>query len=173
MKLARPLTDYFWINVNDPGLPICGLIEYTNLHPVSSYGCSLVYSPHYVAADHPDYDREDDAVLADTLRSIRSFDPGFDDASVLDYRVFRAPFAQPFCPVGFSGELAPLETGLSNLVAADTTHLLPHDRSISDTLALSERLTAAYTALLSGEASQSGSGTGGSPASTLQNVDSI
>jgi len=34
-------------------------------------------------------------------------------------------------------------TAVPNLVAGDTSHLLPHDRSISDSLALAERLTAA------------------------------
>ena len=148
LKLREPLTHYFWINVNDPGLPICGLIEYTNLHPVSSYGCTLVYSPHYVHSDDPEYSLPDEEVMKQTVHSIQAFDAQFDEASILDYRVFRAPYAQPFCPVGFTGELAPLETGAQNFVAADTTHLLPHDRSISDTLALSERLTAAYLGLL-------------------------
>jgi hypothetical protein len=57
--------------------------------------------------------------------------------------VFREPFAQPICPVGFSSRLAPLRTPVENVVAADTTHLLPHDRSISDSLALAERLLGA------------------------------
>ena len=52
-----------------------------------------------------------------------------------------SPYAQPVCPVGFTQKLAPLQTPVANLVAADTSHLLPHDRSISDSLALAERLT--------------------------------
>jgi hypothetical protein len=46
--------------------------------------------------------------------------------------------------VGFTSRLAPLRTPVSNLFAADTTHLLPHDRSISDSLALAQRLLAAF-----------------------------
>ncbi len=76
-------------------------------------------------------------------RASRASCLGFDRATVVDYRVFREPFAQPVCPVGFTSRLAPLRTPVENLVAADTTHLLPHDRSISDSLALSERLVGA------------------------------
>jgi protoporphyrinogen oxidase len=143
LKMTRPLTPYFWINVNDD-LPVCGLIEYTNLNPPASFdGSTLLYSPLYVPATDARYRALDDDVAKETFESIARIVPGFDRATVVDYRVFREPFAQPVCPVGFTSRLAPLRTPVENLVAADTTHLLPHDRSISDSLALSERLVGA------------------------------
>jgi protoporphyrinogen oxidase len=142
LKLEKQLTPYFWVNVNDDSLPLCGLIEYTNLNPADGY--SLVYSPTYVPRSDPEYSRPDEDVLEETLRAISVIRPDFDRGSVMDYRVFREPFAQPVCPVGFQKRLAPLRTPVANLVAADTTHLLPHDRSISDSLDLAGKLTAAF-----------------------------
>ena len=142
LKLAKPLTKYFWVNVNDDSLPLCGLIEYTNLNPADGY--SLVYSPTYVPRTDPEYARPDEEVLKETLDAIAVIRPEFDRASVVDYRVFREPFAQPVCPVGFQKKLAPLRTPVPNLVAADTTHLLPHDRSISDSFDLAGKLMAAF-----------------------------
>ena len=144
LKLGKPLTTYFWINVNDD-LPVCGLIEYTNLNPPAAFqGHTLLYSPLYVPASHPRYRSPDEEVLEETLDSIARIVPHFDRSSVVDYRVFREPFAQPVCPVGFTSRLAPLRTPVRNLVAADTTHLLPHDRSISDSLALARKLLGAF-----------------------------
>jgi protoporphyrinogen oxidase len=143
LKLRRSLTPYFWINVNDD-LPVCGLIEYTNLNSPGSFeGSTLLYSPLYVPASDPRYRTSGDSVLKETLDSIARIVPGFDRGDVIDYSVFREPFAQPVCPVGFTARLAPLRTPVRNLVAADTTHLLPHDRSISDSLALARRLLGA------------------------------
>lgn len=142
LKLDKPLTPYFWVNVNDDSLPLCGLIEYTNLNP--SDGFSLVYSPTYVSRADPEYSRSDEDILEETLQGISVIQPEFDRASVIDYRVFREPYAQPVCPVGFQQKLAPLRTPVTNLVAADTTHLLPHDRSISDSLDLAGKLMAAF-----------------------------
>ena len=142
LKLRRPLSSYFWINANGDDVPICGLVEYTNLNPAENFGgFSLVYSPHYAPSSHPEYRRADGDVLAETIESISRVVPGFDPGTVVDHRVFRAPYAQPVCPAGFSSLLAPIVTSAPNLIAADTSHLLPHDRSISDSLALSERLT--------------------------------
>ncbi len=144
LKSKSPVTPYFWVNVNDEGLPIVGLIEYTNLNPPDGFrGHNLIYSPHYVSSTDPEYHRPDDEVFEETLQAIEQIRPGFDRGSVIDYRVFRAPYAQPVCPVGFSRRLAPIRTPVPNLVAGDTSHLLPHDRSISDSLALAERLTSA------------------------------
>jgi protoporphyrinogen oxidase len=144
LKTREPLTPYFWINANDDGLPIVGLIEYTNLNSPKAFGgASLIYSPHYVSSKSDEYRRPEDEVYEETLEAMEAIRPGFDRSSVLGYRVFRAPYAQPVCPVGFTRRLAPLRTPVPNLVAGDTSHLLPDDRSISDSLALAERLTAA------------------------------
>jgi protoporphyrinogen oxidase len=144
LKLEKPLSPYFWINTNAADNPLCGLIEYTNLHPPEDFGgYSFVYSPLYVSSTTAEYRRPDEEVLNETLDGISAVRPEFDRSSVVDYRVFRAPFAQPVCPVGFTKRLAPIQTPVANLVAADTTHLLPYDRSISDSLGLAERMIAA------------------------------
>jgi protoporphyrinogen oxidase len=126
-------------------LPVCGLIEYTNLNPPEAFGGQTVlYSPLYIPASHPRYRSPENEVLEETLEDIARIVPGFDRSTIVDYRVFREPFAQPVCPVGFTSRLAPLRTPVRNLVAADTTHLLPHDRSISDSLALAQKLLGAF-----------------------------
>jgi protoporphyrinogen oxidase len=144
LKLRAPFSPYFWINANDNALPLCGLVEYTNLNPADRFGgYHFVYSPLYLPSTDKEYGLSPDVVLQETLSSLVQMNPRFDPASIVDFRVFREPFAQPVCPVGFTSKLAPIRTPVANLVAADTTHLLPHDRSISDSLALAERLTGA------------------------------
>ncbi len=144
LRMKKSLSPYFWINVNDD-LPVCGLIEYTNLNPPEAFrGETLVYSPLYVPAAHPRYRSPEEEVLRETLESMGRIVLGFDRTTVIDYRVFREPHAQPVCPVRFTSRLAPLRTPIQNLVAADTTHLLPHDRSISDSLALAQKLLGAF-----------------------------
>jgi hypothetical protein len=38
LALDRPLTDAYWVNLNDPGYPFMALVEHTNLIPASDYG---------------------------------------------------------------------------------------------------------------------------------------
>ena len=57
-KLATPLTDKFWLNINDPDMDIPGLVEYTNLRPMG-YD-HIVYVPFYMPGDHPEYQKSDE-----------------------------------------------------------------------------------------------------------------
>ena len=127
LKTKERVTPYFWVNVNDDAVPIVGLIEYTNLNPPEAFGGHhLIYSPRYVSSEDPEYPcRPDEEVFEETVRAISEIRRGFDRESVIDYRVFRTPYAQPVCPVGFSRRLAPIRTPVPNLVAGDTSHLLP------------------------------------------------
>ena len=53
LKLRRPFTRNFWMNINDPRIEIPGLIEYTNLNPLD--GSAIVYAPYYMPQTHPKY----------------------------------------------------------------------------------------------------------------------
>src|SRR3546814_16084082 len=45
LKLARSVSPHFWLNVNDPGIEIPGIIEFSNLRPA---GETVVYVPFYM-----------------------------------------------------------------------------------------------------------------------------
>ena len=54
LALDRPLTDAYWVNVNDAGFPFMALVEHTNYQPVTEYGGRhLVYLGNYRPMDDP------------------------------------------------------------------------------------------------------------------------
>ena len=55
LKLKRPFTRNFWMNINDPRIEIPGLIEYSNLNPLD--GSTILYAPFYMPHTHPKYRR--------------------------------------------------------------------------------------------------------------------
>ena len=56
LRLARPVTPFFWVNTNDPRVPFAGMIEYTNLNPLPELGGDrILYVPQYLSADDPRY----------------------------------------------------------------------------------------------------------------------
>jgi protoporphyrinogen oxidase len=49
LRLRRPITDSFWVNVNDPHIPFNGFIEYSNLNRHLHLGSSAItYVPYYL-----------------------------------------------------------------------------------------------------------------------------
>ena len=135
-RLARPLTENFWLNIDMPDWDIAGIIEYSNLRPMNK---AYVYVPFYMPPGHPNWRAPDDAVLAKARLYLQGLNPAA-AASEEAARLFRYEFAQPVCPPGFRHVLPPYETGARNIWAADTAHSFPEDRSINESVRIAREL---------------------------------
>ncbi|MFK8020362.1 MAG: NAD(P)/FAD-dependent oxidoreductase [Pseudomonadales bacterium] len=138
IKLDRKLTDYFWLNISDPKIPMPGFIEYTNLYPMKKH---ILYAPFYMPADHADYARPNSWFESEVRRYLGMIDPTLKSEEILSIRAGRYKFAQPICPPNFMDILPSITpTGCSNVLIADTSFYYPEDRSISESVKLGKRL---------------------------------
>ena len=140
LKLKRPFTRNFWMNINDPRIEIPGLIEYSNLNPLG--GETIVYAPFYMPQTHPKYLREPQAFIDETLAAMKLIRPDFDKNDVLAATASRYEFAQTLCTPGFFDALPPMRSSVQGLFMADTSHYYPEDRSISESLRIGSQLAA-------------------------------
>jgi protoporphyrinogen oxidase len=139
LKLRRPFTRNFWMNINDPRIEIPGLIEYTNLNPLD--GSSIVYAPYYMPQTHPKYRRDFQAFIEETLGYMKLIRPDFDPAAdVVATTASRYEFAQTVCSPGFYDALPPMRSRVRGLFMADTSHYYPEDRSISESMRIGAQL---------------------------------
>ena len=138
LKLKRPFTRNFWMNINDPRIEIPGLIEYSNLNPLD--GSFIVYAPYYMPQTHPKYGRDKQAFVDETVACMAMIKPGFDASEVIASTASRYEFAQTVCTPGFFDALPPMRSKLEGLFLADTSHYYPEDRSISESLRLGRSL---------------------------------
>jgi len=135
-RLARPLTENFWLNIDLPEWDIPGIIEYSNLRPMNK---AYVYVPFYMPPSHPNWRAPDEAILAKAREYLRGLNPAAADSEEAA-RLFRYEFAQPVCPPGFRHVLPAYETGARHIWAADTTHSFPEDRSINESVRIAREL---------------------------------
>jgi protoporphyrinogen oxidase len=135
-RLARPLSENFWLNVDMPEWDIPGIIEYSNLRPMDK---AHVYVPFYMPHSHPNWRAPDEDILAKARAYLGGVNPAA-AASEEAARLFRYEFAQPVCPPGFRHVLPPYETGARHIFAADTTHSFPEDRSINESVRIAREL---------------------------------
>jgi protoporphyrinogen oxidase len=138
LKLRRPFTRNFWMNINDPRIEIPGLIEYSNLNPLD--GHAIVYAPFYMPQTNPKYRRSAQEFIDETLAAMRLIRPDFDPADVIAATASRYEFAQTVCTPGFYEALPPMRSRVQGLFMADTSHYYPEDRSISESLRIGSTL---------------------------------
>lgn len=137
LKLKRPFTRNFWMNINDPRIEIPGLIEYSNLNPI---GATILYAPFYMPQTHPKYKRPASEFVQETIAAMRLIQPDWDPADVIDSMASRYEYSQTVCSPGFYEALPPMQSALSGLFLADTSHYYPEDRSINESVKLGQRL---------------------------------
>lgn len=143
LKLGRPFTRNFWTNINSPGIEIPGLIEYTNLNPMTEQGSPhIVYAPYYMPQTHPKYRRDFAEFIEETLRYMKMIRPDFGRGDVIAATASRYEFAQTVCSPGFYDALPPMKSKVHGLFMADTSHYYPEDRSISESMRIGARLAA-------------------------------
>ncbi len=131
LKLKRPVSHNFWLNVNDARAPFNGIIEYTNLNPLEGKHGHIVYVPFYVATDHPYYRMDDDALVAKSWEALKRIAPALQDSDLLGRHVARAPYAQAICTTNFLKLMPAHRAPLTGLHLLDSTFLYPEDRTQS------------------------------------------
>jgi protoporphyrinogen oxidase len=141
LKLRRPITDAFWINVNDPRVPFNGFIEYTNLNARPDAGAPhVLYVPFYLPPGHPRFTQPDAGLYQECLAGLKIMRPDLEDDWVLGHRVFRDRYAQAICTTNFAQRIPPVRSAVAGLLMTDSTQLYPSDRTISGMIGQARRV---------------------------------
>lgn len=131
LKLKQPLSENFWMNINDPAIEIPGVIEYSNLNQMTP---SILYAPFYMPKSHPKWARTNDELINETIGYLKRINPKFSPDWVLARHCHRYEFAQTVCPPDFYSMMPPMKTPIEGLYMADTSYYYPEDRSINESI---------------------------------------
>ena len=141
LALERPLTDVYWIGVNDPGYPFLAVVEHTNLVSASQYGgYHLAYLGNYREHDDSIFQMSQSEMIAEYTPALRRLNPDFNSAWIRKSWIFAAPFAQPVVSPGFARTIPPFDTPVGRLHVANMFQVYPFDRGQNYSIALAERV---------------------------------
>lgn len=137
--LKRPLTKYFWLNLNSPDIPFVNLVDYTNLnqHQIKK----IIYIPEYLPVDVERFKISEEKLKLDYLKCLQKINPTFRDEDIENFSVFRDAYAQPVCTVGFSKLVPPFQSPIKNLYLLEQSQLYPSDRTVSGSIDIAQELT--------------------------------
>ncbi len=141
LSLDRPLTDAYWIGVNEPGMPFLAVVEHTNMVDPSEYGGRhLVYLGNYRAHDDPIFVSSTDEILASVEPGLRRLNRGFERSWIRECWSFAAPFAQPIVTPTFARTIPGFDTPVAGLYVANMFQVYPYDRGQNYSIELAARL---------------------------------
>jgi len=136
-KLKKAVTPNFWLNISDDNFEIPGVIEMSNLRPLSEH---TLYVPYYMPQSLDKFKWTDEQFIDEAQAYLKKLNPELTDSDFIDTNVSRYAFAQPICQPDFAHHLPPMRSNIEGLFIADTSYYYPEDRSISESVHLGKQL---------------------------------
>lgn len=129
LELDRSLSNYYWLNVNDPSFPFVGMIEHTNFENKDNYGGKhIVYLSKYLPRTSELYSMTKDEFFDYALQYIQVMFPKFDPSCVLDKHLWKADYAQPVVDCEYSKKIPSVRSSIKGLYICTMAQIYPEDR---------------------------------------------
>jgi protoporphyrinogen oxidase len=141
LRLKKPfLTDgTYWLSICKQNAPIMAIIEHTNFMDKKNYNNEhLLYIGNY-ATTHDKLDWDKKKLLAFYDHFLQKIHPGY-EKDLIDYELFKAPFAQPIVPINYSKLVPSHTTPLPNVFLANIEQVYPWDRGTNYAVELGENI---------------------------------
>ncbi|MDI9314299.1 MAG: NAD(P)/FAD-dependent oxidoreductase [Hydrotalea sp.] len=147
LRLKKSLSSTYWINVNDPGFPFVGVIEHTNFDAPENYGNTpIVFLSRYIATSDKLWKYNNQQYLDYCVSHVKKMFPDFAKDWIVEYNIWREPFAQPIMEKNYSRMIPPQAMPLGNGYLCTMAQIYPEDRgtnyAVREGLALAQNIIA-------------------------------
>ncbi len=142
LRLKKPLLKdgTYWLSVCDTKANIMVVVEHTNFMDNKNYNREhLVYIGNYMETSEPRFSHAKETLLQSYDPLLKKLNPDY-AKHIIDYSVFRAPFAQPIVPANYSKLIPPFKTPLNRVYLANMQQVYPWDRGTNYAVELGENI---------------------------------
>lgn len=141
LRLKKPfLPDtIYWASICELNCPVMAIIEHTHFMDKRHYDNeNIMYIGNYALTDDKlDWDKEKILKLYDPLLLKINSDY---KKNLIDYTLFKAPFAQPIVPTNYSKLIPKMTTPLPHVFLANIEQVYPWDRGTNYAVELGEKV---------------------------------
>jgi protoporphyrinogen oxidase len=141
LTLKQPLSNTYWLNVNDRSMPFLAIIEHTNFIEPERYGGQhVVYVSNYLDKQSPLLKMNTDEICELYLPHLKRVNPAFEDSWISERWLYHGPDAQPVFTVGASSRVPEHRTPVPSLYLANMSQIYPQDRGQNYSILLGETI---------------------------------
>lgn len=130
----------YWLNMCDTKSPILALVEHTNFMDKKNYNNEhIIYIGNYMETSDKRFSLGKDELLKLYNPWLKKINPLY-EKEIIDYEIFKAPFAQPIIPPHYSKKIPPIKTPLKNIYLANIQQVYPWDRGTNYAVELGRKV---------------------------------
>tara|TARA_X000000368_G_scaffold101436_1_gene78237 strand:+ start:1178 stop:2506 length:1329 start_codon:yes stop_codon:yes gene_type:complete len=127
--LDKSLSDFYWLNVNDPNFPFVGIIEHTNFdNTFVDNGYHVIYLSRYCRVEDKYFIMSDKEFLNVCKDSLKEMFPDFSEDSIKDFAIWRSKYSQPFMEIGYKSMIPKNELLKDKIFQISMANIYPEDR---------------------------------------------
>lgn len=135
----------YWLSICDIKSPILAVVEHTNFMDKKHYDNEyLLYVGNYMETSDSRYKMPDEKLLKLYDPWLKKINPNY-QKSIINYKVFHAPFAQPIIYPNYSKQIPAFETPLKNVFLANIEQVYPWDRGTNYSIELGKKIAKLIT----------------------------
>lgn len=144
LRLSQPfLTDgTYWLSICEKNSPVMVVVQHTNLIDKKHFNNEhLLYVGNYLEPTSPEFTMTKEELLKHYDSTLVKINPDYKNA-LINYEVFRAPFAQPIVPTNYSHLIPAFTTPLDHVYLANIEQVYPWDRGTNYAVELGQKIAA-------------------------------
>lgn len=128
----------YWLSICDTKAPVLAIIEHTNFMDKKYFNDEhILYLGNYLPPDHKFFDLEKQELLKIYDPYLRKINRNY-RKYLIDYDMFKAPFAQPIYTTNYSKLIPSIKTPLKSVYLANVQQVYPWDRGTTYAVELGE-----------------------------------
>lgn len=142
LRLKKPFfkNKTYWVSVCDTKSPIMAIVEHTNFMNKKYYNNeNIIYLGNYLPNDSKRYQFKKEELLKLFDPYLKKINPQY-KKNLIDYELFKNPYAQPIIPINYSKMIPSFNTPLKNIYLANIDQVYPWDRGTNYAVELGEKI---------------------------------
>ncbi len=130
----------YWLSICDTLFPFMAVVDHGNFMDKKQYNNEhIIYVGKYLPLNHKYFKLTKQQLLEIYNPYLKKINPNY-KKSLIDFEVYKAPFAQPIIPVNYSKIIPSFDTTLKNVYLANIEQVYPWDRGTNYAVELGEKI---------------------------------
>lgn len=142
LRLKEPFLNdgTYWLSICKENSPVMVVVQHTNLIDRKHFNNEhLLYVGNYLETTSPEFTMTKEELLKHYHATLAEINPEY-KKNLINYEIFRAPFAQPIVPTNYSRLLPSFITPLKNIYLANIEQVYPWDRGTNYAVELGQKI---------------------------------
>lgn len=139
LKLHKPLTSFYMLNLQDPGMPFTGIIGLSHIYPKNEFnGYHIFYISKYILEDSDFFKKTKEEILSIYMPHFKKINPEFNESWIAGYELSKGKNIEPFHKINYSQFIPEKKGVFENCFLVTTAQIYPEITVLNTSVKVAE-----------------------------------